>query len=581
MKLTFRLIVCAGLHLLLRHEPAGSPARLNRTDWHVACWWCVLPFTITEHLATGLEESTARLAARERHWYHDALPGLRGVLFFALIFGMPLLGQTNSVSPSEANQLPFSGRANANGSVSATQAITNTGSGNSVNIIDSTVNLTSPYNGSVPGTSDINLALPLTLDNALKLGLRNNLGQISQNNRELGARGQRLVARSALLPNVSSSIGETFSKIDLAAQGLKSSTTHIPGLPATIGPFNFFDARAVQVSQTVLDLVQVGNLHSATQNLKAAQAATMDARDLIVFAVVGSYLQVTTAQARIVAARAQVESSRSVYQQASDRMKAGLNARIDVTRSQVQYQTDVQRLRAEQADVEKQKLNLSRVIGLPYGTDFIIAEDFPYKALGDLSVEEALKRAIEARADLRSARAAVQAADSALRAAHAEYLPTLGIAGNYGFEGLNPAQGHSTYTVAGTLSVPIFQGGRVQGDVEQARATLNQRKAELQDTFGVIDRDVRVAFIDLNAAADQVGVAQSNVSLSRDILLQARDRFVAGIADTVEVVQAQQTVAQADNDYINAVFEHNLAKVALSRAMGQAELTVQTLLRGK
>jgi outer membrane protein TolC len=121
----------------------------------------------------------------------------------------------------------------------------------------------------------------------------------------------------------------------------------------------------------------------------------------------------------------------------------------------------------------------------------------------------------------------------------------------------------------------------VQGDVEQARATLNQRKAELQDTFGVIDRDVRVAFIDLNAAADQVVVAESNVSLSRDILLQARDRFVAGIADTVEVVQAQQTVAQADNDYINAVFEHNLAKVALSRAMGQAELTVQTLLRGK
>jgi len=450
-----------------------------------------------------------------------------------------------------------------------------------VNIIDSTVNLTAPYNGSVPGNSNINLALPLTLDNALKLGLRNNLGQISQSNRVLQAKGQRLVARSALLPNVSSSIGETLSKIDLAAQGLTSSASGIPGLPAVLGPFNFFDARAVRVSQTVFDLVRVGNLRSATQNLKAAQAAAMDARDLIVFAVVGSYLQVTTAQARVVAARVQAETSRSVYQQASDRLKAGLNARIDVTRSQVQYQTDVQRLRAEQADVEKQKLNLSRVIGLPYGSAFTIAEDFPYTALGDLSVEEALKRANAARADLRSARAAVQAADSALRAAHAEYLPTLSIAGDYGAEGVNPAQGHVTYTVGGTLSVPIFQGGKVQGDVEQARATLNQRKAELQDTFGVIDRDVRVAFIDLSAAADQVVVAESNVSLSKDILLQARDRFVAGIADTVEVVQAQQTVAQADNDYINAVFEHNLAKVALSRAMGQAELSVQNLLRGK
>jgi len=296
---------------------------------------------------------------------------------------------------------------------------------------------------------------------------------------------------------------------------------------------------------------------------------------------VGSYLQVTTAQARVVAARSQVESSRSVYQQASDRLKAGLNARIDVTRSQVQYQTDVQRLRAEQADVEKQKLNLSRVIGLPYGSDFTIAEDFPYTALKDLSVDEAIKRANATRADLRSARASVQAADSALSAAHAEYLPTLSLAGDFGAEGLNPAQGHTTYTVSGTLSVPLFQGGKVQGDVEQARAALNQRKAELQDTFGVIDHDVRVAFIDLNAAADQVVVAESNVSLSKDILLQARDRFIAGIADTVEVVQAQQTVAQAADDYINAVFEHNLAKVALSRAMGQAELTVQSLLRGK
>jgi outer membrane protein TolC len=503
------------------------------------------------------------------------------MLSVALIFGMPLPAQTNSAPTSQANQLPSSGRASANGSVSATQSITNTGAANSVNIIDSTVNLTSPYNGSVPDASTVNVALPLTLENALKLGLRNNLAEISQNNSVLEAGGQRLVARSALLPDVSSSVGETLSKIDLAAQGLKSSTLGIPGLPAVIGPFNFFDARAVRVSQTVVDLVRLGNLRSATQNLNAARAAAMDARDLIVFAVVGTYLQVTTAQARVVAGRAQAESSRSIYQQASDRMTAGLNARIDVTRSQVQYQTDVQRLRAEQADVEKQKLNLSRVIGLPYGSNFTIVEDFPYAALRDLSVEEALKRANAARADLKSARAAVEAADSALRAAHAEYLPTLSMAGDYGSEGLNPAQGHSTYTVEGTLSVPIFQGGRVQGDVEQARATLNQRKAELQDTFGVVDRDVRVAFIDLNAAADQVFVAESNISLSRDVLRQARDRFVSGIADTVEVVQAQQTVAQADNDYINAVFEHNLAKAALSRAMGQAELSVQNLLRGK
>jgi outer membrane protein TolC len=515
---------------------------------------------------------------RFRHYVLHPAPR---TLLFVFAFGIRLIAQSNSVSASQVNQLPLSGRGNADGSVSTTQSITNAGGGNSVNIVSSTVNLTSPYSGSVADTSNVGIVSPLTLDNALTLGLRNNLGPISQNNVVLQARGQRLTARSALLPNVSSSIGETLSKIDLAAQGLKSSAIGIPGLPAVIGPFNFFDARAVQLSQTLFDLVQLRNLHSATQNVKTTQAAAMDARDLVVFAVVGSYLQVTAAQARVVAMRAQVESSRSIFQQASDRLKAGLNARIDVTRSQVQYQTDMQRLRAEQADVEKQKLNLSRVIGLPYGIDFTIVEDFPYAPLEDLSVAEALKRANATRADVRSVLAAVQAAESALKAAHAEYLPSLSVAGNYGAEGLNPAQGHGTYTVAGKLSIPIFQGGKVQGDIEQARAVLNQRKAELQDTYGVVDRDVRVAFIDLTAAADQVVVAESNVSLSKYTLVQARDRFVAGIADTVEVVQAQQTVAQADNDYINAVFEHNLAKVALSRAMGQAELTIQKFLKGK
>jgi outer membrane protein TolC len=504
-----------------------------------------------------------------------------GVLALAFVVWMPMFGQTSAAPTSLANQLPLSGRANAGGSVSTTQAITNTGGGNSVNVVNSTVNVTSPYNGSVPDPSKANLVSPLTLDKALSLGLHNNLGQISQNNNVLDARGQRLVARSALLPNVSSSLGETLSKIVLAAQGLKGSALGISSLPAVIGPFNFFDARAVSVNQSLFDLVGIGNLRAATQNVKAAQASAMDARDLVVFAVAGSYLQVTTAQARVVAMRAQVESSRSVYQQASDRLKAGLDARIDVTRTQVQYQTDIQRLRAEQADVDKQKLDLSRVIGLPYGSDFTLADDFPYTPLADLSVDEALKRANANRADLRAARAAVQAAEAASRAAHAEYLPSLSMAGDYGAEGVNPGQSHASYTVGATLHVPIFQGGKVQGDVERALATLNQRKAELQDTFGVIDHDVRVAFINLNEAADQVAVAESNVSLSKDTLLQARDRFVNGIADTVEVVQAEQTVAQANNDYINAVFEHNLAKVSLSRAMGQSELNVLKLLRGK
>ena len=506
---------------------------------------------------------------------------LGGSTVCAFLVGMQLFGQTNSASSSSkggsnsATQLPLSGRGASNGAVSTTQSVPNSGT-NSVNVINSTVNLSGPYAGSVADPRNTGASLSLTLDYALTLGMRNNLGGISQSNSVLQAEGQRVVARSALLPNLNSSLTETLEQLNLASQGIR-----IPGIPTVVGPFNFFDARAVRLNQTVFDFVQLGNLRSAGQSVKAAQASAMDARDLIVLAVAGSYLQVVAAQARVVAQGAQVESSRSVYQQASDRLKAGLAARIDETRSQVQYQTDVQRLRSDVAEVDRQKLSLSRVIGLPFGSDFTVADNYPYTPLNDMSVADALKRAYTTRGDLLSAKASLRAAELAMKAAHAEYLPSLSLSGDYGAIGLNPSQAHGTVTVAGTLTIPIFQGGKVQGDSQQARAALNQRKAELQDTYGVIDHDVRVAFIDLSAAADQVTVAESNVSLSHDTLLQARDRFVAGVADTVEVVQAEQTVAQADNDYISAVFEHNLAKVSLSRAIGQAELTVRQLLKGR
>jgi outer membrane protein TolC len=173
----------------------------------------------------------------------------------------------------------------------------------------------------------------------------------------------------------------------------------------------------------------------------------------------------------------------------------------------------------------------------------------------------------------------VRAADSALKAAHAERLPNLTLAGDWGASGLRPSvSAHGVFTVVGTLTIPLYQGGRVAGDVEQASAALRQRQAERDDMRGRVDQDVRQAYIDLSAAADQVTVARSNVGLADDTLQQSRDRFADGVADTVEVVQAQQAVAAAHDDYISAVFDHNLAKIALARAMGDAEHSLPQLL---
>jgi outer membrane protein TolC len=174
----------------------------------------------------------------------------------------------------------------------------------------------------------------------------------------------------------------------------------------------------------------------------------------------------------------------------------------------------------------------------------------------------------------------VKAAEDADKAAHAERYPKLAVDGTFGAAGITPThESTGVYTVAGTLTVPIFEGGRIHGDIQEASAAVKQRKAEYENLRAQVDEDIRQAFIDMSSAEDQVGVAQSNVELAHASLEQSRDRFGAGVTDTVEVVQAEQSVVQADDDYITAVYEHNLAKVALARSMGNAEQVLPQLLQ--
>jgi outer membrane protein TolC len=463
-------------------------------------------------------------------------------------------GGNGAITP--AGQLPLSGRQAQPGMVTAPQSAAAGAEADDALTIQGSVNVQGAYAGSVPAGDNTGTVLPLRLDYALRLALKNNLGAVTEGLAARQAEGQRRTARSGLLPQVNTVVSETVEQLNLRTLGVE-----IASVPSVVGPFNFFQAQAASLTQSVVDL------------------AARDARDLVVLAVAGSYLQLIATNGRIAAAAAQVESSQAIYQQAVDRLKDGLNARIDTTRTQVQLQIDQQRLRSLVAERDRQKLGLARLIGLPLGQDFSIADDFPYAPFTSPAQAEALAQAYQTRADLQSAQAGVRAAEEAVKAARAERLPNLVLTADYGAAGLRPtASAHGVFNVTGTLSIPLYEGGRVRGDVEQAGAALHQRQAEVEDVRGRIDQDVRRAFIDLSAAADQVQVARSNVDLAEDTLRQARDRFRDGIADTVEVVQAQQSVALAHNDYVSAVFDHNLAKVAMARAIGDAERAIQQFL---
>ncbi|HTQ97782.1 MAG TPA: TolC family protein, partial [Candidatus Acidoferrum sp.] len=223
---------------------------------------------------------------------------------------------------------------------------------------------------------------------------------------------------------------------------------------------------------------------------------------------------------------------------------------------------------------------VARVIGLAPGQEFEFTDKSPYQPFEDVTVDDALKHAYATRSDYQAALTDVRAAEYAKKAAQAGYLPSLSFNADYGAAGAHPSNVTSVYDVKGTLSIPIFQGGSVHGDVLQADARLQQSRERLDNLRAQIDADVRTALFNLQSSAQQVAVAKSNIDLAEETLVQSRDRFSAGVTDTVEVVQSQEAVASAHEQYISSLYNFNFAKISLARALGLAEEGVKAYFKG-
>jgi outer membrane protein TolC len=433
-----------------------------------------------------------------------------------------------------------------------------------------------PFFGSVPQGAATGEELPLSFAEAIARGLRYNLGPLLADQGARAARGARLVALSGLLPDIAAKATESSQQVSSAAFGFSGL---LPGIPTIIGPFGLSDARGY-VSQSILDLRAIRSFRAANENIKAADDSGLDARDVVVLAVTNLYLQAVAAASRVDAARAQEATAEAVYKQAVDFKQNGVVPAIDVLRSQVEMQAQQQRLIFFRNEFEKQKLSLARATGLPDGQPLRLTDAVPFAPMPPLALEEALSRALGARRDYQSAQASVRAAELTRQAAQAGRLPSLEFKGDYGTIGPSLANSHDTYTAAVTLNIPIFQGGRVRGEVLEADALLEQRRAQLADLRGRIAFEVRTAFLDLNAAGAQVQVARSADGLAQQQLMQAQDRFASGVTNNLEVIQAQEAVATANENYISSLYAYNMAKTALGRAIGGAEKTIPSLLQG-
>jgi outer membrane protein TolC len=334
------------------------------------------------------------------------------------------------------------------------------------------------------------------------------------------------------------------------------------------------------LTQSVWDFKSLEKERAAAESLKAAQFSFKDAREMVVLAVGNSYLQAIAAGARVETTEAQVTSAQALFNKAADQQKAGLSPAIDALRSQVELQTRQQRLIVARNELAKLKLSVARIIGLPPGQEFMLTEKAPYQALAVLPLEAYLQRAYTSRFDYQAALAQVRSAELSRRAAVAGRYPTIDIDANFGDIGVTPAHSNGTWQVNGGITIPIFAGNRVHGDIVQADAQLKQARSQLGDLRGRIDYEVRTALLDLNAASEQVEVGRSSVDLAEQALAQSQDRFTAGVADNLEVVQAQEAVATAHESYIQSLYFHNLSKVELAHAIGDAEEGVKRFLKG-
>ncbi len=433
----------------------------------------------------------------------------------------------------------------------------------------------SPFMGGVPMGTATTEPLAISILDAINRSLEHNLGLLLSEQGVGRANGVQKLALSGLLPNIRGYVSESRQVVNLAAYGFPLPA----GIPSIVGPFNLFDAR-VSLSQPVLDFHALNDNRAEQHNVAAAEHTYKSARDLVVLVAANAYLQTLAASSRADAARAQRDTAQALFNQTTNLRQNGLVAGIDVLRAEVQLSAEKQRVTATQNDFEKAKLQMARIMGLPVGQAFTLVSELPTVPNPDLSFDEALDRAYKARPDYQAALERVKAAEAARAAAQGEALPSVRVNADYGDIGLSVADSHYTYSIAGVLNVPLFQGGRVKGRLMAADAELRSRKAEAEDLRAGIYYDVKTAFMDLQASSEQLQVATREREVANTALVQARDRLAAGVANNIEVIQAQEAVSVANERYITALYLNGVGKAVLARDLGSAEQAVRQYLGG-
>lgn len=446
----------------------------------------------------------------------------------------------------------------------------------------------SPYYGSVITAKPTDGVKPLTIDEAIGMGIEHNLALIEAREQEQSVKAQSLASLQPLLPTITAQADTGAHQINLAARGFSSSVLAkiAPLFPdlnftnfSTVVKVNVTDA-LVNYSQTLFSLSNIDLYRASKENVVAAYYSKQSSRGLVVLTVGNAYLQALALGAQVDNAQSLLEADQVLLNQAVAEHEAGTVANLDELRARVQFQTQQQAVISAEVNFKKAKIGLNREIGLPAEQEIQLTDTEPYADLATMNIDQAKEIAYRSRQDYQGLQAQIRAAQLQKKAAKWERLPTLDFQGNYGVTGVTGGLYHGTFVAGGSLNVPIFQEAKFRGDSGVAAANLNVLIQQLAALKEQINQQLRDSLLDVQSATELVRVARSNVELARKELEQTTDRFQAGVDDNLPVVQAQATLADAETTLVNTTSQHNQAKLGLARNLGIVDTQYATYLHG-
>ena len=444
-----------------------------------------------------------------------------------------------------------------------------------------------PFYGSVTAHPVTNDVLKLSLDDAVRMGLQNNLGVKEAEDGEEAIRGEKNEALQLFLPTIGLSGSTGIYQHDLAALGFGPGTiSKFSSLfPGGVPPAGLSEITKDDLTQGQLNFKEIlfsgpviAGWRAAGAAERVAHFAKMSARGEVVQDVATAYLHAIADASEVDDASAQEAADQVLLSQEKAAHEAGTAANLDELRARVQLQAQQQALIAAQNALEKDLILLNREIGVDPGQKIQLTDPAPYSDLAALTPDEVREEAYKNRQDYQNLQNQLVEYKAIHSAYRSQRLPTLSFGGYWGVDTVNGAGTHGNFAAVGTLSVPIFREARLRGDEDAAAAQLSAVNSQLDNLRGHIDEQVRDALLDVGAAGKLVEVARSNVDLATRALSDETDRVNAGVDDNLPLVTAQATLAAAQSNLVESLYRYNLSKLSLARATGVIELQYRVYL---